>query len=205
MKQCADPELIAMIRESNSLAFDELHARYWHKLFGIANKKIGDPDEADDLIQEFFIEIWEKRATLDFNNSVDSWLRNRLWYKIAGYFRTKGFKEKHLESIREFLSRKPAAPSPMELIELKNANTDYEEILKVISSGIEEMPARMKEIFQLHISGALTQKQIAEKLNVAPTTVKTQLERATQKLKKIASEHPGSSLEYLLLFWLINY
>lgn len=193
-----------MIRESNSLAFDELHARYWHKLFRIANKKIGDPDETDDLIQELFIEIWEKRATLDFNNSVESWLRNRLWFKIAGYFRTKGFNEKHLESIREFLSRETAAPSPMELIELKNASSSYEEILKVISSGIEGMPERMKEIFQLHISGDLTQKQIAEKLNIAPTTVKTQLERASQKLKKIASEQPGSSLEYLLLLWLIN-
>lgn len=205
MKKIADQELIAMIRESNSLAFDELHARHWNKLFRIANKKIGDPDETDDLIQEFFIELWEKRASLNFENSVESWLRNRLWFKIAGYFRTRGFKEKHLKSIREFFSRETAAPSPLELIELKNDNSDYEVILKIISSGIEEMPERMKEIFQLHISGDLTQKQIAEKLNIAPTTVKTQLERATQKLKKIASEQPASSLEYLVLLWLINY
>ena len=204
MKNCADTELIELIKSGDPLAFDELHARYWHVLFRIAYKKIGDADETDDLLQDMFIELWEKRESIAFNNVVESWLRNRLWFKIAGYFRLKGFNEKHLKDISAFLAREEAV---IEINDLSRVHADsyYEEILQVISSGIEEMPGRMREVFNMNLSGNYTVKEIAAKLNIAPTTVKTHLERATAKLRKAVAEHPGTSLEYMFILWLINY
>lgn len=204
MKQLEDLELISLIRESNLSAFDELHRRFWHSLYVIAYKKIGDQEETSDLLQDMFIELWEKRSTLNFTNSVQNWLRNRLWYKIAIYFRYKGFKEKHQQNFLAFLKSEEESAVISDALELKEADAYYEEILDVINECIEEMPKRMKEIFILSKSENYSVKEIAKQLNISPKTVKSQLERASAKLKKIPAIQQSATMELLFVLWLIN-
>lgn len=204
MKQFTDGDLIAMIRNSDHDAFDELHGRFWHSLFTITYKKIGDEEEAYDLLQEMFIELWEKRQTISFTNEVKNWLRNRLWFKIAIYFRNKGFKEKHRENFMLFLKSEEAPVFAMDSIEVKEADSDYEDILQMINGCIEDMPDRMKEIFLLSKTDNHSVKEIAEKLNISPKTVKVQLERATSRLRKVADVNNLSAVQILFILWLIN-
>lgn len=204
MKQLTDTEIIALIRESNPSAFDELHRRYWQELFKLAFKKIGDQEETNDLLQELFIELWDKRDTLLFSNSVTNWLRNRLWFKIAGYFRTKGFKEKHLENFRAFIQQEGEESFMMESADLREADAFYEEILEMVNNSIADMPDRMRQIFVMSKTGNFTVKEIAEKLDISPKTVKTQLERATAKLRKAASSHQPTTMEWFFILWLIQ-
>jgi RNA polymerase sigma-70 factor (family 1) len=205
MKETADAELFELIKQSHYPAFNELHRRFWHPLYTIAYKKIGDQDEVNDLLQEMFIELWEKRETLNFTNAVTNWLRNRLWYKIAIYFRYKGFKQKHQESFMSFLKNEDGYALLTDSLELKEAETYYEEILNIINGCVDSMPERMREIFLLSKNENYSVKQIAEKLNISPKTVKTQLERAASKLKKAAQKQQQIAIEVLILLWLINY
>lgn len=204
MEQISEQDLIALIRASNHEAFDELHSRFWHPLYRIAYKKIGDQEETNDLLQDMFIELWVKRETLNFSNTVKNWLRNRLWFKIAIYFRNKGFKDKHQENFIQFLKNETETANSFDTIELKEAESYYEEILNTINECIEDMPERMKEIFLLSKSENHSVKEIASKLNISPKTVKTQLERATSKLRKVTEQHHLSTLEILFILWLIN-
>lgn len=203
MEQLMQQQLLDKIRQSDHVAFELLHATYWHSLYKIAYSKIGDTADTNDLLQEMFIELWEKRETLSFSNSVENWLRNRLWFKVASYFRTRGFKQKHLESIRIFLEQEASIVAPSS-IELKEGTHDFEEILDAVNTCIGEMPDRMRQIFDLNLYHELSVREISEKLQVAPTTVKTQLERAKQKLKKLAEIKQHTSFEYVFILWLIN-
>lgn len=204
MKQRTDTELISLVRQSDAKAFNELHHRFWHSLYAIAYKKIGDPDETSDLLQELFIELWEKRESLLFNNAVNNWLRNRLWFKIALYFRNKGTKEKHRLDFFNFIRHDVESAISVDISGLEEKETFYEEILATLNSSIDTMPERMKEIFLMSKSGNYTVKEIAEKMNISPKTVKSQLERATIRLKKVAEQHHPTAMELLLMLWLIN-
>lgn len=205
MEQYKDSELIFLIKESNHSAFEELHRRFWHSLYRIAYKKIGDQEETNDLLQEMFMELWEKRETLDFNNAVNNWLRNRLWYKVAIYFRYKGFKQKHKENFLAFLKSEEESAISFDSIDLKEADFFYEEILATINNCIEDMPERMKRIFLMSRSENQSVKEIASNLNLSPKTVKAQLERASSRLKRVAELHHPAGMEMLVLLWLINY
>lgn len=205
MKEISDSDLFKLIKLSNEQAFHEFHRRFWHLLYTIAYKKIGDPDEVNDLLQDMFIELWEKREILTFNNAADSWIRNRLWYKIAIYFRYKGFKQKHQDNFLAFLKTEAENTPLVNSLEMKETDLFYEDILNTINSCVEDMPGKMKEIFLMSRTGDYSVKEIAGTLNISPKTVKTQLERATAKLRKAASVHNPTGIELLLLLWLINY
>jgi RNA polymerase sigma factor (sigma-70 family) len=154
MEQTGDKELIRLICMSDYAAFEELHRRYWQKLHQLAYRKIGDKQETFDLLQEMFIELWEKRAILNFGDELGGWLQKRLWFKLSGYFRTKGFQQKHRENFRQYIvsGGETVHFDPADLREL---TASYEDLLAVIHKTIEEMPERMREVFLLNRNGQL--------------------------------------------------
>lgn len=204
MAHWTDQQLIRAIRNSDALAFEELHRRYWHILHAIAYRRIGDAEETKDLLQELFLELWEIREDLYFDNAVESWLRNRLWFKVARYFRDKGSSQRHRQHFLAFLQSEPGYAVVTNGTELREEEAFYQEILTTLNQTIQDMPSRMKEVFLLSRSGNFTVREIAEKLDISPQTVKTQLERAMARLRKAAKAHHPTTMEMLFILWLIN-
>ncbi|MGK6353376.1 RNA polymerase sigma factor [Parapedobacter sp. DT-150] len=204
MTDRSDQQLIQDIRNSDTFAFEELHRRYWQVLHALAYQRIGDSEETKDLLQELFLEVWEIRASLNFGNAPERWLRNRLWFKIGRYFREKGATEKHRRHFLAFLadqSDQAAAPSESEL---RDEERYYQEIFDALDRTIQAMPGRMREVFLMSRSENLSVKEIAERLDISPQTVKTQLERAMQRLRKAAEPFHPTALELLYVLWLLN-
>ena len=203
MKNLSDLELIELLRSASYDAFEELHRRYWSDLQKLAYSKIGDRQDTYDLLQEMFIELWEKRAELKFGDELSGWLRKRLWFKLYGYFRTKGFNQKHQDNFKIFAEAENTVTS-FDLSELKQANVYYEELLAVIERAIEEMPERMRAVFVLHRQKNYSVSQIADKLDIAPKTVRNQLDRAIAKLRKSTEQYDPTALELIFVLWLIS-
>lgn len=72
----SDQELIIAIRNSDIRAFEQLHGRYWTRLYDLAYRRIGHAEDTGDLLQDLFVELWEIRDTLHFENQPANWLRN---------------------------------------------------------------------------------------------------------------------------------
>lgn len=203
MEQTDDKELIRLICTSDYAAFEELHRRYWPKLQKLAYRKTGDRQDAYDLLQEMFIELWEKREVLNFGDELNGWLHKRLWFKLSTYFRTKGFREKHLESFRQYTESKEAAPH-LDPMELREVDAYYEHLLAAINRTIEEMPDRMREVFLLNRNEQYSVNEIAAKLNLSPKTVRNQLERAIARLRKSTDTYNPTAFELTFILWLIS-
>lgn len=195
-------ELVARIREMDYSAFEEMHQRYYDSLFRMALRKIGDEDEAFDLVQDLFVELWEKRQDLHIPNALDAWLRNRLWFKLSGYFRTKGFREKHFRQFGEFLGLNQE--HTIDNLEAREINLQYEAMMSLINQTIEEMPQGMKIAFLMSREGKSTIKDIAEELQLSPKTVKNQVNRALNRIRLAVSDSSLSSYELLFLLWLMQ-
>ena len=203
MENTADTELVKLIARSDYPAFEEMHRRYWQKLHRIAYRKLGDRQETYDLLQEMFIELWEKRETLNFGDELGGWLQKRLWFKLSGHFRTKGFKEKHQENFRLYLEN-TGVDLKFDPAELREINAYYEYLLAAINKTIEEMPNRMREVFVMHRHEQRSVDEIADQLNLSPKTVRNQLERAIVRLRRSTENYDVTALELVFLLWLIS-
>lgn len=196
-----DQLLLERIRKSDRSAFEEFHNRFYTDLFRMCNKKIGDSEESYDLLQDLFIEIWEKRESFHVPNTLDAYMKNRLWFKLATYFRSKGFKQNHIKKFTEFLSLevRPAFDEH----EVKEINEQYDELIEKINQVIANMPEKMKEVFILSKEEQLSINCIAEQLNISPKTVKNHLHAAIKRIRSELNEYPSIAIELALLIWII--
>jgi len=184
-------------------AFDELYNRLFKTLFRIALKKIGNADDAADLVQDVFMEFWDKREKTIINIPVKNYLRTSLTYKMSNYFRTRGFQEKHIRNFELFIQQDLIKETFPDVLDLRRAEGSYDEIVAIICQTIDEMPAKMKEIFKLSRNEKYTIKDIAEHLNISPQTVKNQVSKAFVRVRRATAGKSVSSLYILFLLWLI--
>ncbi len=146
MRIYTDTELIELIRASDKQAFDQLYHRYWRLLYMLAVQKTGTPPEAEDIVQEIFIDLWNKRARLEIIHNLRSYLVSTAYHKIFHFFRDKGAREKHLENFAQFLGQMEGVP--MESIDLSAAvfETEFGRLQDIITTTIDRMPGQMKKV-----------------------------------------------------------
>lgn len=202
MQEIIDQQLFFRISQSDPQAFEEFHNRFYADMLRLTIMKIGDVEESYDLLQDLFIELWEKRESLSITNSLDAYMRNRLWFKIATYFRSKGFKQNHIKKFTEFLElqEKP----PFDLHEVMEINLQYEEMINKVNEVITNMPEKMKAVFILSKEEQLSINSIAEKMNLSPKTVKNHLHAALKRIRSELNDYSPVAVEIAILFWFIN-
>lgn len=203
LKHTDDQLLLLIIQQEDDKAFDELYNRYWKKLYIIAYKKTGCKEDAMDLVQDLFIEFWNKRKSTTITSSLGTYLVSCLYYKIFHYFRIKGLQDKHIRNFQEFLQQSNQFEYSTNPVSLHETELEYELLQQIINQVIAEMPEKMREVFQMTRTGELSVAEVAAALNISPQTVKNQVGNAMQRLKKVVNEHafelPVSMLIVLIL------
>lgn len=202
MNQRTEQQLFFLMKGSSYPAFEELYNRLFNLLFKLALKKIGNADDAADLVQEVFMEFWDKREKTVINIPVKNYLRTSLTYKMSNYFRKRGFQEKHIKDFELFIQLEVNKETFLDVLDLKQTESSYEEMMEIIYRTIDEMPVKMKEIFQLSRSEKYTINEIAEQLDISPQTVKNQISKAFGRVRHATADKSVSSLYMAFLMWL---
>lgn len=200
MKEPSDKFLIDQITASNYGAFSELYNRYWKQLYKIALAKTGTEEDALDIVQELFIDFWQRRADLKIEKSVETYLVSSVFYKVFMHFRKKGLEAKHLENYTYYLDQLETGIVPAGFDDHHEA--EYMELVGLVTDTIEQMPEKMKEVFHLKHTQSLSITEISQRLGISTQTVKNQLSNAMLKLRKAANEHVPGATASLFLWWL---
>jgi len=182
---------------------ERLHDTSWPILFQLANNKLGDVDDASDLLQELFIELWNKRHIFPLGELSLAWLKKRLWYKLIMHFRNKGFKQRHLENFRTFMETEQLAFQPGESSD-HAFEEQFELIMEVITLAVAQMPDRMREVFLLKRDHQFTINEIAQRLDLSPNTVRNHLQAAMKRLRSELETQHLSTLGFALACWIIS-
>jgi len=186
---CTDDELIALMKADSQEAYTVIYDRYKALLFRHAYKKTGNADEAQDVLQDVFLALWNKRELVAEDHNLSGYLYTAIRNKILNLFAQKQVRSKYEASLLSFSVG-------------GNVVTDYlireRQLTEIINQEISAMPKKMREIFLLSRREHLKNKEIAELLNISEHTVATQLKRALKLLRM--------RLGLLLyLFFLINH
>src|ERR1700744_1140744 len=95
----SDKELWRLVaQEDDRTAFEQLYRRSLHALMSVIYKWTDDQAEAEDVLQEVFLDLWEKRSTIRIQNEVFSYLYSMARYKIFDRLREKKLTEKQLQA-----------------------------------------------------------------------------------------------------------
>lgn len=164
-----DPELLTLLREGDEQAFRELYERYWYKMYVLAHRKLRRKEVAEELAQELFVMLWQKREVLRVIN-LQAFLSVSLRNLIVDYVRRNIQEEHYLDTLRLFFPTETMATS--EAVQLN-------ELSEAIQNTLAKLPEKTREIFILSRFEHLTIREIAQRLNLSEKTIEYHLSRST--------------------------
>ena len=176
----SNKELLILIREGDRVAFYNIYERYCKRLFGFVLRYIKNEADAEEIVQEVFVKVWEARSKLDIYSSFESFLFTIAYNSTISLFRKRVSEKKYLEYIK-LLQHLEKAPDLIDEIQFNDLNSKVQTLLN-------ELTPRQKEIFLLSREEGLCHEEIAKKLDISVNTVKTQMSRAFNKLREIFSK-----------------
>lgn len=177
-----DERLYQQIVAGNDRAYYELFERYWESLYAIGVKILKDRELAKDVVQEVFLSFWENRGQKPIQN-------------VGGYLH-RAAKFGALKALRDDKSQFHDGVEIAEEIGSHGHGTlDSEEFEQQIAQAIEQLPDRCKEVFKLSREEHLTNKEIAEKLDLSQRTVETHISNGLRILReKLPRELPALAM-----------
>jgi len=191
MIQYSDDKLIInKLKEGDVLSFDYIFKKYNKKVYYFALSYLKNKEEAEDVVQDVFMNLWKYRDQINEYYVFSKYLFKITYNATCKRFRKQASDKKHLEEVLQNI-----------IIEDNSTNLDieYNNLLETANLLIEKLPTRQKNILLLSIKEQLPSEQIALKLNISKKTVENYLTMAKTTLRKTFSD--GRILS-ALFFWL---
>lgn len=186
-----DNNLVKLLQKGNVAAFDSLFEVYSQKLFGFALKYFKNESDAEELVQEVFVKVWENRQTLKSELSFKSYLFTIALNQIRKHFNKKATSLRYLDS----LQNEPEFSENQAVQE-----NDYESALHQINLIIEQIPPRRREIFMKSKLEGKSSKEIAAELNISAGTVDNQVSEALRFIRTRLKSENLALLLFAVLF-----
>ncbi len=167
-------DLLTRLKNGNMLAFDLLYEHYSHKLFSFVFKILKNEDEAEDIVQEVFVKIWESRDKLEDYKLLNSYIFTIAYNNSIDLIRKRINNSKYLEHLRNssVLQANPATISEAE----------FNDLSAQVDKLILNLPVRQKQVYLLHREKGLTYPEIAEHMGISKNTVENHMVKALKYL-----------------------
>lgn len=169
----SDKELIALWKEGNAIAFDIFYKRHVNQLVKTAMQKTGCIETAKELVQDVFIDVWQRKKDFDLNQNINGYIYTSLRNKIFNYYRRKVVENKYQNHLVNHTQ-------PSETIDNW---LHSKELGQLITSSINQLPERCKMVFMLRREENLSNKEISERLNISANTVEQHMRKALSRLR----------------------
>lgn len=182
-----DEQLIALLRKDDRGAFELIYHRYSPGLYASAYNLLRNKEVCEDLLQELFIDFWQKRHTLHIR-SLKAYLYKAIRNRVLSYIRA----EKSHEVLKGIEDNIEALYSPEgKLLE--------KEVQQALQACMQQLPDKCREIFFLSRRQYLSNREISDLLHISPKTVENQITIALRKLKIIFGDF--LLIAFILLFY----
>lgn len=180
-------DIISQISVGNEKVFEQLFKNHYASLCGYAVKYVWDLDQAEEIVQDLFYNLWDKKSTLTINTSIEAYLFRAVRNACLNYLKHQKVKRQHASDvIHSQSSEGKGNENPVETLELQDK----------IDKAIDSLPPERQKIFKLSRYEGLKYKEIADRLGISIKTVEVQMGKALKTLRE-------NLTDYLVVFILI--
>lgn len=165
--------ILDRIKKHDKETFRFLYEYYFTKIVLFAESYLYDEEEARDLVQDLFFHLWDHSEALHVTTSIKSYLFTSVRNRCLNILRDRKIRDEHNNKLFE--------------AQLFSGTEDVvidEEIQQRLQEALDSLPDKCREIILLKVVEGKKNKEIANQLNIAETTVKTQVQRAYRMLRE---------------------
>lgn len=166
--------LVTRIRDDNLDAFEMLYHRYKKKIFYFSLRYLKDREEAEDLVQQIFINIWEHRKSLENALSIKSYIYKSTVNRIYNILKKRAIRTRYAE----YELQKPDQHANQTIDQIF-----FHDLEKTIDEIVITLPSRQQKIFHLSRFEKFSHEEIAKKLDISIRTVENQIYRAIKIIR----------------------
>ena len=180
-QQMLDQEMIARIGRRDQSAFSALYDRLSGPLYSLAMKMLGDPAEAQDALQEVFLQIWSRAGTYDpEQSSVFSWTVLLTRSRVIDRLRARGRRSRVVVASTEDAPTAADASTVESAADTAEKNDEAARVRYVLNN----LPSEQREAIELAFFEHLSHHEIAARLGQPLGTVKARIRRGLLKLRQ---------------------
>ena len=176
----ADVELFRCIANGDTAALGQLYDAHGKKLFALAFRILNDHKEAEDVVQEVFLQVWEKAATLDPRQGRPlAWVTTSTRNKAIDRLRSAQRRVRLVEAAGAQWAVEVGAPQAT--VRTEKFSDDEAELVR---AALARLPREQRRAIEMAFFGGLTQTEIAANLKEPLGTVKARIRRGMLKLRE---------------------
>lgn len=192
----SDEELFVFNRmvEGDKEAFRFFFEKYYPDLCNLVNLYLHDPVMSEEIVQDIFIYLWEKKENIKIESSLKSYLLRASKNRSLNYIRNEKIK---------FNIYNKLADSDNGTIEMPDSVMDSNQLREIINTAIDSLPERCREIYILGKEKSMSYKEISIELGISVKTVEGQMGKALKKLREQLRPY-YNDIFILFLFWLTD-
>nr|WP_295870187.1 RNA polymerase sigma-70 factor [uncultured Chitinophaga sp.] len=175
MLQLSNDEIVKGIRSRNKAVFEAVFKQFAPSMYNIAFRYVKDEDDANDMVQDVFLNLWKGAENLDERAPINHYLARATVNTCLN--RIKKEQRKEVYAKEQLLTAAPA--------ETSHAMLEHKELEAQYRSALDKLPDQCRRVFEMSRLKGLSPAEIAEQLNISINTVYAHLTTALKKLRVV--------------------
>ena len=186
----SEKDLVERLSNGDIHAFKILFANYHKKLYTFAFHLLHSREDAEEVVHDVFVKIWENKAGLKSDSSFHGYICTIAKNLIYNLLRKKSYENRYIRKMEKLL------PGFHNETEDDIMSADLEHLYK---EAIEKLPPRRKLIYNLSRDKGMSYQDISVQLHISENTVKEQMSQALKFLKEYLAFHKVTIVSFFLL------
>lgn len=182
-----ESEILSLLQKGNVYAYELIFRRYYVSLCGFATRFVQQPEPAEEIVQNIFLKLWEKRENISIDTSLKSYLFRSVYNSCNNHLAHIKIQNKYISFAKQAILRNEGLSDPV------MDSLTYKELNDNIAEAIERLPSECKKIFKMSRFDGLKYMEIAGQLGISVKTVETQISRALIRLRDDLKEYLASA------------
>lgn len=191
MKTSELNKLLKQIKVNDKDAINSIFLAYSKRLYNFAFAYLKTEGDSKDVVQDVFINLWNNRESLREDTNLEAYLFTITRNSVISIFRKKITEKEYLRHLRE---------TAIFQYSENDEQYDYERLSMRIKNLVDQLPEQRKLIFKLSKEKGLSNKAIAEELNISVKTVEDHMTKARRFLKSQLTDYGIIALLFFDLF-----
>lgn len=186
-------ELLSLVTKGNEQAFTDIVDHYWQRIYSVSLTFVKSTHVAEDIVQEVFLKVWEKRAILAGVENFSGWLYIIARNTIISFLRKK-------EPL--LIGHGNLFPDMPNTQEASDTSLQLKQLQEIINRGLGHLPEQQQRIYRMSREQGLSHEEICEQLGLARSTVKNSLVKALNFLRQYLRQQVDPYLFLIAILWL---